>query len=46
MQEVIPSINNFPFFLHHFWDLEYDQKKRPKPLKNDSLGTDGNLTNF
>ena len=46
MQEIIPSINNFPIFLHHFWDLGYDQKKKPKPLKNDSLGTCGILANF
>ena len=34
MKEIIPSINNFPIFFQHLCDLEYDEKKRPKPLKN------------
>ena len=34
MKEIIPTINNFPIFLQHFYDLEYDEKKDPKPLKN------------
>ena len=28
MNEIIPSINNFPIFLHHFCDIEYDEKKK------------------
>ena len=27
MKKVIPSINNFPIFLH-FGDLEYEEKKQ------------------
>ena len=34
MKEIIPSINNFSIFLQHFCDLEYDEKKKSKPLKN------------
>ena len=34
MKEIIPSVNNFPIFLQHVCDLEYDEKKKPKPLKN------------
>ena len=28
MKEIIPSTNNFPIFLQHFCDLEYDEKKK------------------
>ena len=47
MKEIIPSINNFPIFLQHFCDLEYDEKKKNLNLsKIDSLGSVGNLVNY
>ena len=44
MKKVIPSINNFPIFLH-FGDLEYEGKKT-NLSKIDSLCTVGNLANY
>ena len=34
MKEIMPNIYNFPIFLQYFCDLEYEEKKKPKPLKN------------
>ena len=46
MKEMIPSVNNFPIFLEHFCDLEYDEKKNLNLSKIDSLGSVGNLANY
>ena len=37
-KEIIPSINNFHIFLHHFCDLEYDGKENLNLLKLGVLG--------